>query len=74
MENTENTTMINLNHRNWLIWKPMMEYILYCKNLYDPIGGEGDKTRPKDMPIMEMLNNERVLPSWLLLRFERRKR
>lgn len=72
MENTENTAMINLNHRNWLIWKPKMEYVFYCNNLYDPFGG--DKTRPKDMPITEMLNNERVLPSWLLLRFERRKR
>ena len=42
-----NTAVIKLNHTNWLIWKPKMEDILYCKDLYDPI--EGDKARPKVM-------------------------
>ena len=45
--NTVNTTMIKLNHTNWLLWKPKMEDILYCKDLYDPI--EGDEAWPKDM-------------------------
>lgn len=46
MEGSPNT-MIKLNNMNWLIWKPKMEDILYCKDLYEPI--EGDKAKPKDM-------------------------
>ena len=46
--NTVDTTMIKLNHTNWLIWNPIMEDILYyCKDLYNPID-RGD-ARPKDM-------------------------
>ncbi|KAA8526119.1 hypothetical protein F0562_007781 [Nyssa sinensis] len=41
------STMIKLNNMNWLIWKPKMEDILYCKDLYEPI--EGDTAKPKDM-------------------------
>ncbi|KAA8532467.1 hypothetical protein F0562_032500 [Nyssa sinensis] len=41
------STIIKLNNMNWLIWKPKMEDILYCKDLYEPI--EGDTAKPKDM-------------------------
>ncbi|KAA8519832.1 hypothetical protein F0562_014078 [Nyssa sinensis] len=39
--------MIKLNNMNWLIWKPKLEDILYCKDLYEPI--ERDTAKPKDM-------------------------
>ena len=45
--NTENTTMVKLNHISWLIWKTKMEDILYCKDLYDPT--EGYEARRKDI-------------------------
>ena len=45
--NTVNTTTIKLNHTYWLILKPKMEDIFYCKDLCYPI--EGDEARPKDM-------------------------
>ena len=30
-------TMVKLSASNYSIWKPMMEDILYCKDLHDPI-------------------------------------
>ena len=35
--------MIKLTASNYAIWKPRMEDILYCKDLYDPI--EGDEAK-----------------------------
>jgi hypothetical protein len=29
--------MIKLDYSNYSLWKPMMEDILYCKDLYQPI-------------------------------------
>ena len=40
-------TMIKLSALNYSIWKPMMEDVLYCKDLHDPI--EGDSVKPSDM-------------------------
>ena len=40
-------TMIKLSTSNYLIWKPMMEDVLYCKDLHNPI--EGDSVKPSDM-------------------------
>ena len=40
-------TMIKLSTSNYLIWKPMMEDVFYCKDLHDPI--EGDSAKPSDM-------------------------
>ena len=40
--------MVKLSASNYLIWKPMMEDVLYCKDLHDPI--EGDSAKPSDMP------------------------
>lgn len=38
--------MIKLTSSNYAIWKPRMEDILYCKDLYEPI--HGDEARPKE--------------------------
>ena len=38
--------MFKLNASNYSIWKPRMEDMLYCKDLFDPIDGDeaqGDK-------------------------------
>ena len=40
-------TMVKLSASNYSILKPMMEDVLYCKDLHDPI--EGDSTKPSDM-------------------------
>ena len=40
-------TMVKLSAANYLIWKPMMEDVLYCKDLHDPI--ECDSAKPSDM-------------------------
>ena len=39
-------TMIKLNSFNYSIWKSMMEDLLYCKDLYLPLGG--DIAKPQD--------------------------
>jgi hypothetical protein len=40
-------TMIKISASNYSIWKPMMEDVLYCKDLHDPI--EGDNAKPSSM-------------------------
>ena len=40
-------TMVKLSASNYSIWKSMMENVLYCKDLHDPI--EGDSAKPSDM-------------------------
>jgi hypothetical protein len=45
--------MIKLSASNYSIWKPMMEDVLYCKDLHDPIEGEGDSAKPSSMPDKE---------------------
>ena len=47
MEESSGAGMIRLTSSNYSIWKPRMEDILYCKDLYAPI--DGDKSKPKDM-------------------------
>ena len=41
------STTIKLTASNYSIWKPMMEDILYCRDLHDPI--EGDSAKPSKM-------------------------
>ena len=36
--------MVKLNAKNNSIWKTLMEYMLYSKDLYDPV--EGEKVKP----------------------------
>ena len=40
-------TMVKLLASNYLVWKPMIEYVLYCKDLHDLI--KGDSAKPSDM-------------------------
>ena len=39
--------MIKLIATNYSLWKSMMEYLLNCKDLYDPI--KGDNAKSSDM-------------------------
>ncbi|CAL9128159.1 unnamed protein product [Musa acuminata var. zebrina] len=39
--------MISLNGNNWMIWKPRMEDLLYCKDLNEPL--QGDSAKPTTM-------------------------
>ena len=39
--------MIKISASNYLIWKPMMKDVLYCKDLHDPI--KGDNAKPSEM-------------------------
>jgi hypothetical protein len=36
-EGATTSGMIKLDSSNYSLWKPMMEDILYCKDLYQPI-------------------------------------
>ena len=63
MEESSGAAMIRLTSSNYSIWKPRMEDILYCKDLYAPI--DGDKSKPKDMSeaewkIMNSSSNQTV--------------
>ncbi|KAL6225745.1 hypothetical protein ACLB2K_004594 [Fragaria x ananassa] len=40
------STMVRLNHSNWITWKPRMDDILYCKDLHEPI--EGVEAKPEE--------------------------
>ena len=45
MEESSEAGMIRLTSSNYSIWKPRMEDILYCKDLYAPIDGDKTKTQ-----------------------------
>ena len=47
MENMGLNTMVKLLASNYLVWKPMIEDVLYCKDLHDLI--EGGSAKPSDM-------------------------
>ena len=47
MEASNISRMISLNGNNWMIWKPRMEDLLYCKDLYGPL--QGDSAKPTTM-------------------------
>ena len=51
-------TMVKLSASNYSIWKLMMEDVLYCKDLHNPI--EGDSAKPSDMSnrVWEKLNRK----------------
>ena len=44
---TASATMIKLTSSNYSIWKPKMDEILYCKDLYQPLQNEGKKPEAK---------------------------
>ena len=51
MAKSYSSPMIKLTVANYSLWKSMMEDLLNCKDLYDPI--EGDNAKPDDMPDLD---------------------
>ena len=49
MEESSGAAMIRLTSSNYSIWKPRMEDILYCKDLYAPIDGDMSEAEWKIM-------------------------
>ena len=47
MVESYSSPMIKLTTMNYSLWKSIMEDLLNCKDLYDPI--EGDNAKPGDM-------------------------
>ena len=43
MEENNLLAMIMLSAMNYALWKPMMEHILFYKDLYDPLENKGGK-------------------------------
>ena len=37
MESSSSSSMVKLTSTNYSIWRPMMEDMLFCKDLYDPL-------------------------------------
>lgn len=50
MEETSGV-MLKLTSSNYAIWKPRMEDILYCRDMYLPI--QGDAAKPTDKNVAE---------------------
>ena len=44
--NSATESMGKLNSLNYSIWKPIIEDLIYCRDLYDPI--EGALAKPRD--------------------------
>ena len=53
-------TMVKLSASNYSIWKPMMEDVLYCKDLYDLIEGDSAKPSDKSDKDWEKLNRKTI--------------
>ena len=49
MKNMGMNTMVKVSTSNYSIWKPMMEDVLYCKDLHNP--SKGDSAKLNDMSI-----------------------
>ena len=43
MEDSSYSAMIKLTMTNYIVWKPQMEDLLNCKDLFDPIEENGVK-------------------------------
>lgn len=54
------STMIKLTSSNYSIWKPRMEDILYCKELYQPLQNEGTKPTGKSDDDWNVMNRKTV--------------
>ena len=57
---TASATMIKLTSSNYSIWKPRMEDILYCKDLYQPLQNEGKKPEAKSDADWTLMNRKTV--------------
>lgn len=70
MEETSNSgggSMIKLNSSNYSIWKPKMLDILYCKDLYEPVEGDGTKPTETEEKDWKIINRKAVglIRSWV---------
>ncbi|CAH9088439.1 unnamed protein product [Cuscuta epithymum] len=66
MESGSSNSMVKLTSTNYSIWRPMMEDMLYCKDLYDPIesvtntdGTVSKPSKPEKMEDREWLKLKR---------------
>ena len=70
MENTSGI-MIKLKSPNYCIWKPKMEDILYCNNLYDPIESDSakleDKTEKEWESVLKDDRDDSAMAWWFFL-------
>ncbi|XP_050914815.1 uncharacterized protein LOC127129727 [Lathyrus oleraceus] len=57
---TGSSTMIKLTSSNYSIWKPRMEDILYCKDLYQPLQDKGTKPTGKSDDDWNVMNRKTV--------------
>ncbi|CAL1401323.1 unnamed protein product [Linum trigynum] len=55
-----NGAMIKLTSSNYLIWKPRMKDILFCKDLYEPIESGSEKSEHKSNKQWEVLHRKMV--------------
>ncbi|CAN0846213.1 Retrovirus-related Pol polyprotein from transposon TNT 1-94 [Linum grandiflorum] len=55
-----NGVMIKLTSSNYAIWKPRMEDILFCKDLYEPIESGSEKPEDKTEKEWEVLHRKAV--------------
>ncbi|KAL6187436.1 hypothetical protein ACLB2K_038835 [Fragaria x ananassa] len=53
-------TMVKLTSSNYSIWKPRMEDILYCKDMYEPLQNGGEKPAGKSGMEWSILNRKVV--------------
>ena len=57
MEANSGSSMVKLTSTNYSIWRPMIEDLLYCRDLFDPIetitNSDGSVTEPKKPEKME---------------------
>ena len=59
--------MINLKATNYAIWKPRMEDLLYCKDLYEPLENDGVKPTNKSDAQWNKMNRKTIglIRSWI---------
>ena len=58
--NSATESMGKLNSLNYSIWKPIIEDLIYCRDLYDPIEGALAKPRDKTYKEWEKLNRKNI--------------
>ncbi|CAL2254439.1 unnamed protein product [Prunus armeniaca] len=57
---SSSATMLKLTASNYSIWKPRMEDILYCKDLYEPLQLLGQKPEGKSDDAWSIMNRKAV--------------
>ncbi|KAK4340240.1 hypothetical protein RND71_041702 [Anisodus tanguticus] len=64
MESSSGSSMVKLTSTNYSIWRSMMEDLLYCRDLYEPIepiiDGSGNISKPAKPENMEEKDWEKL--------------